>query len=148
VEIFADKVPILICLAGMIVILIIVQIHLYRARAAQKTTDKHTPPASPPAGKTPVHEDPNPPLIDGEIVVEGVLVRVLVGPGTKSEHWGYVLHTAEVRTADRREIRVEMERDNPFQHETLAPLETRLVRVTGRIWGGRLIGRHIRVLGE
>jgi hypothetical protein len=72
------------------------------------------------------------------MILEGMLTRVRRNAGSKSEHFGF-----EVRRRDGSAVVVEKEGDNPFEHESLVPLEHRLVRAVGEMYRGRFIADTI-----
>jgi hypothetical protein len=72
------------------------------------------------------------------MILEGTLARILRNAGSKSEHCGF-----EVTQPDGSSVVVEKEGDNPFEHESLAPLEHRRVRAVGEMYRGRFIADKV-----
>ncbi len=76
-------------------------------------------------------------------VLEGFLISLTRSRGSKSEHQGFALLQSDATSP----IVVEMENDNPFEHETLQPLASTRVRITGSWYKDRFIGTKIEKIG-
>lgn len=72
--------------------------------------------------------------------MKGRLVRRCLNPGSKSEHWGFVLVTSDG------EVPVERRADNPFEQESLEPLADQRVEVSGELYRGRLLADDIHAI--
>ncbi len=71
--------------------------------------------------------------------VSGRLERRRLNPGSKSEHWGFVVITP---AGD--QVVVEKRDDNPFESSSLEPLASRSVEAEGEMYRGRLLVDLIR----
>jgi hypothetical protein len=72
------------------------------------------------------------------VIVEGELVEVKRNAGSKSEHRGFA-----VRTADGNDVVIDKRGDNPFEHESLRPLKGRRIRAEGAFYRGRLVADSV-----
>jgi hypothetical protein len=72
------------------------------------------------------------------VVVEGELIEIQRNPGSKSEHRGFA-----VRTAEGTNVVIDKRGDNPFEHESLRPLKGLRIRAQGAFYRGRLVADSI-----
>ena len=72
------------------------------------------------------------------MVVEGELIEIQRYAGSKSEHRGFA-----IRTADGENVVIDKRGDNPFEHESLRPLKGLRIRAQGALYRGRLVADSV-----